>query len=91
MDALQRVLVEVETGGAEWQVEVGQNRAGLHPLGQGPGQIVGERRGANAAPGDIERGMAAGFFDYVTKPIKVARFMQSVNAALAHAASQKAQ
>ena len=43
---------------------------------------------ANAAPGDIERGMAAGFFDYVTKPIKVVRFMNSVNAALAHAASQ---
>ena len=46
---------------------------------------------ANAAPGDIERGLEAGFFDYVTKPIRVARFMQSVNAALAHAASQKAQ
>ena len=46
---------------------------------------------ANAAPGDIERGLGAGFFDYVTKPIRVARFMQSVNAALAHAASQKAQ
>ena len=42
---------------------------------------------ANAAPGDIERGLEAGFFDYVTKPIRVERFMQSVSAALAHAAS----
>ena len=44
---------------------------------------------ANAAPGDIERGLKAGFFDYITKPIKVSQFMDSLNAALA--VSQKRQ
>ena len=44
---------------------------------------------ANAAPGDIERGLEAGFFDYITKPIKVSQFMDALNAALAF--SQKRQ
>src|SRR5205085_1415824 len=30
---------------------------------------------ANAVPRDIERALAAGFFDYITKPIVVAKFM----------------
>ena len=37
---------------------------------------------ANAMPDDIARGMAAGFFSYLTKPIKVAEFMDTLNAAL---------
>ena len=37
---------------------------------------------ANAMPRDIERALAAGFFDYITKPIKVAEFMATVDAAL---------
>jgi signal transduction histidine kinase/AmiR/NasT family two-component response regulator len=39
---------------------------------------------ANAVPRDIERGMEAGFFSYVTKPIKVDRFMEAVDLALEH-------
>lgn len=42
---------------------------------------------ANAVPRDIERALAAGFFDYVTKPIKVHQFMNALDAALAHAAA----
>ena len=38
---------------------------------------------ANAVPGDIERRLKAGFFYYITKPIKVGQFMDSLNAALA--------
>jgi len=38
---------------------------------------------ANAIPGDIERALGAGFLDYITKPIKVDRFMEALDAALA--------
>jgi PAS domain S-box-containing protein len=37
---------------------------------------------ANAMPRDIERGITAGFFSYLTKPIKVAEFMEALDAAL---------
>jgi signal transduction histidine kinase/ActR/RegA family two-component response regulator len=37
---------------------------------------------ANAVPRDIEESLAAGFFNYLTKPIKVDRFMQALDAAL---------
>ena len=40
---------------------------------------------ANAMPRDIERGMEAGFFRYLTKPIKVSEFMHILNLALAFA------
>ena len=36
---------------------------------------------ANAMPHDIEKGLAAGFFRYLTKPIKVNEFMDTLNAA----------
>jgi CheY-like chemotaxis protein len=37
---------------------------------------------ANAMPRDIERGLEAGFFRYLTKPIKVNEFMQTLDGAL---------
>ena len=37
---------------------------------------------ANAMQLDIERGVKAGFFRYITKPIKVDEFMQALNVAL---------
>lgn len=37
---------------------------------------------ANAMPGDIERGLAAGFFRYITKPIQIDVFMNALNEAL---------
>jgi CheY-like chemotaxis protein len=37
---------------------------------------------ANAMPRDIEKGLEAGFFRYITKPIKVKDFMETLNAAL---------
>ena len=37
---------------------------------------------ANAVPRDIERGMEAGFFNYITKPIKISQFMDALDAAL---------
>ncbi|HWV98600.1 MAG TPA: PAS domain S-box protein, partial [Candidatus Acidoferrum sp.] len=40
---------------------------------------------ANAMPRDIEKGMQAGFFSYLTKPIKVKEFMEMLDAALEHA------
>ena len=36
---------------------------------------------ANAMPHDIEKGLAAGFFRYLTKPIKVNEFLDTLNAA----------
>ena len=40
---------------------------------------------ANAMPGDIQKCMDAGFFRYLTKPIKVAEVMEALNVALAQA------
>jgi CheY-like chemotaxis protein len=37
---------------------------------------------ANAIPRDIERGLGAGFFRYLTKPIKVNEFMDTLDVAL---------
>jgi CheY-like chemotaxis protein len=38
---------------------------------------------ANAVPRDIERALDAGFFNYLTKPIKVDQFMDALDVALA--------
>lgn len=40
---------------------------------------------ANAMPRDVEKGMEAGFFRYLIKPIKVDEFMDALNTALIHA------
>jgi signal transduction histidine kinase/ActR/RegA family two-component response regulator len=37
---------------------------------------------ANAVPRDIENGLEAGFFNYLTKPIKVTQFMDALDVAL---------
>jgi len=37
---------------------------------------------ANAMPRDIEKGLQAGFFRYLTKPIKIVEFMETLEAAL---------
>jgi CheY-like chemotaxis protein len=38
---------------------------------------------ANAMPRDVERGLAVGFVRYLTKPIRVAEFMDALDAGLA--------
>jgi len=43
---------------------------------------------ANALPREIEKGMKAGFFRYLTKPIKVNEFMDTLDVALKHAQTQ---
>jgi len=43
---------------------------------------------ANAIPRDIEKGLEAGFFRYLTKPIKVNEFMQTLDAAFEYASAQ---
>ncbi|MES2739940.1 MAG: PAS domain S-box protein [Pseudomonadota bacterium] len=43
---------------------------------------------ANAVPRDIEKGIEAGFFRYLTKPIKVIEFMDALDATLHYAAQQ---
>ncbi len=43
---------------------------------------------ANAMPRDIENGLAAGFFSYLTKPIKIDEFMATLDAALAFAKAE---
>jgi PAS domain S-box-containing protein len=40
---------------------------------------------ANAVPRDIEKGLQAGFFRYLTKPLRVDEFMQTLDMALAFA------
>ena len=43
---------------------------------------------ANAIPHDIERGLEAGFFRYLTKPIKVSEFLETLDVALEFAEMQ---
>ncbi len=43
---------------------------------------------ANAIPRDIEKGLAAGFFRYLTKPIKINEFMDTLDLALKFAQTQ---
>jgi len=43
---------------------------------------------ANAIPRDIEKGLEAGFFRYLTKPIKVNEFLETLNVALEFAANK---
>jgi CheY-like chemotaxis protein/two-component sensor histidine kinase len=45
---------------------------------------------ANAMPRDIERGLEAGFFRYLTKPIKVNEFMETLDVTLNFAKTQSA-
>jgi PAS domain S-box-containing protein len=44
---------------------------------------------ANAMPRDIEKGLAAGFFRYLTKPIRVTEFMEALDTGLALAEVQR--
>jgi PAS domain S-box-containing protein len=44
---------------------------------------------ANAMPRDIEKGLKAGFFRYLTKPIKVNEFMNTLDEAYAHSEAQR--
>jgi signal transduction histidine kinase/CheY-like chemotaxis protein len=45
---------------------------------------------ANAIPRDIEKGLEAGFFRYLTKPIKVNEFMDTLDVAMKFAKAQSA-
>ena len=45
---------------------------------------------ANAIPRDIQEGLDAGFFRYLTKPIKVTEFMETLDVALKFAKTQTA-
>ena len=45
---------------------------------------------ANAMPRDIEKGLEAGFFRYLTKPIKVNEFMETLDIALKFAKTESA-
>lgn len=44
---------------------------------------------ANAVPRDIDKGLQAGFFQYLVKPIKVDEFMATIDLALVWAANNK--
>jgi len=46
---------------------------------------------ANAMPRDVDKGLQAGFFRYLTKPIKVAEFMETLEVALEFAAQEVVQ
>ncbi len=44
---------------------------------------------ANAMPRDVARGLAAGFYRYLTKPVRIPEFLETLDAALALAAERK--
>ena len=64
----------------------------LHILAEDPAtaHIPVVALSANAVPRDIERGLKAGFFRYLTKPIKVNEFMHTLEIALEFAESHPA-
>ena len=63
----------------------------LAPREQSLVSAVGpDEQSANAIPRDIEKGLAAGFIRYLTKPIKVDDFMKALDEALALAAVEVA-
>jgi len=43
---------------------------------------------ANAMPRDVEKGIEAGFFRYLTKPIKINEFMSALDGALKFSANE---
>jgi signal transduction histidine kinase/ActR/RegA family two-component response regulator len=45
---------------------------------------------ANAMPRDVERGLAAGFFRYLTKPIDIAMFNDAIDSTLEHVRAARA-
>jgi signal transduction histidine kinase/AmiR/NasT family two-component response regulator len=45
---------------------------------------------ANAVPRDIAKALDAGFFSYITKPIKVEHFMETLDVAMKHSQSKPA-
>ena len=53
-DALRRIEVEIEPGGAEGHVEVGEDHVGAEQARHRPGDVVGDRGGADAALGADE-------------------------------------
>ncbi len=44
---------------------------------------------ANAMPDDFQKGIAAGFFSYITKPVKLPQFMEVLDTALAFSQAAK--
>ena len=58
-DALRRVLVEVEAGGAEGEIEIGHDGVELQVARDRPGDVVRDGRGADAALGADHRDHAA--------------------------------
>ena len=54
-DALGRVLIVVQSGGSERQIEVGDDRRHFGQRGESPRQVVSDRRGADAALGADDR------------------------------------
>ena len=44
---------------------------------------------ANAMPRDVEKGIAAGFFRYLIKPINIDEFTDAINSTVAHLAERK--
>ena len=59
----------------------------LHILAEDPAtaRIPVIALSANAMPRDIEKGLESGFFRYLTKPIKVGEFMDTLDLAFKHA------
>ena len=58
-DALRRILIEIETGGAERKIEIGHDRIEIEVARDGEGDIVRDGGGADAALGPDHRDDAA--------------------------------
>jgi CheY-like chemotaxis protein len=64
----------------------------LHILAENPAtaHIPVVALSANAIPSDIEKGLEAGFFRYLTKPIKVNQFLETLDMVLKYAKTEAA-
>ena len=93
-DALDGILVEVEAGGAEGQIEIGDDDVGLQDLRQRPRRVVADGRRADAALGadegiDVADGLGVGIVVEVGDRLHELHRRQRLDQVFADAALQQ--
>src|SRR5262245_40037289 len=81
------VLMDVQLPGKDGFALLEEIRSAPPPAGGNGLKVIALT--AHAMPGDAEKARAAGFDDYITKPIEIAQFPEQVERALAGHAEER--